>query len=195
MKKLSNKKGLFLAEILLAVVIAAVIMGSGYLLYADIQSENNKNTATSNLQALIAKMTVIFGEQNIAGTIVDETSTLVKTKDIPSTMATNSTTNTLESVYGKAMKIGPVGADTKNWYVTYTNLTQEQCAKFLPGINKTKPIAITAAAANKATTTAFCGANVNSKRKGISAGLCKVDGPLTVYFSPAKQNYSVCVAQ
>ena len=29
MKKLSNKKGLFLAEILLAVVIAAVIMGSG----------------------------------------------------------------------------------------------------------------------------------------------------------------------
>ena len=198
MKKLSNKKGLFLAEILLAVVIAAVIMGSGYLLYADIQSENNKNTATANLQALIAKMTVIYGEENITGATLPahETATLVKSRDIPSTFDQDYSAGTLNSVYGTAMTIGPVAADTKNWYVSYSALSIEQCAKLLPGINKTKPIAITEVVAAQVVTDGSCASAVTSKRKAMAAGLCDTDAAtLTVYYSPAKQDFDSCIAQ
>ena len=228
MKKLSNKKGLFLAEILLAVVIAAVIMGSGYLLYADIQSENQKNKATANLQALIAKMTVIYGENPItAGSATDEAKVHKKTKDIPATILSQSGSHgDVNSAYGKAIFIGAIGKNavagggltngTSNWFVTYDGLSDEQCAKFLPGINKTQPIAIMDGAGTagkfKVTANALVGNGgcasgaasgptgpFRSKRELIGNGkMCANGGTknnLTVVYSPSKHTFAKCVAQ
>ena len=155
-------------------------------------------------------MTVIYGEENIDDDTLPthETATLVKSRDIPSTFDqeyTGTNAGVLKSVYGTTMTIGPVGLDTKNWYVSYSDLTIEQCAKLLPGINKTKPIAITnltpANALGSAVTTAgaekgaACASTITSKRTAMAGGMCGSSGILTVYYSPAKQAFGTCTAQ
>lgn len=162
MKKLNNKKGLFLAEILLAVVIAAVIMGSGFLVYKNIKSENEKNDAVRDLNMILSMVTPIFIDErgqadfNGDGTLQDNAS-LIKTKlfvrasIVPNTLKTTKESgdtsgndSNIISSYGYPLSIGLAELqETSNWRVQFHNLDQDQCAKLVQaGIAATSPMAV-----------------------------------------------------
>lgn len=138
-----SKKGLFLAEILLAVVIAAVIMGSGYLLYADIQKENNKNTFAQNLAALTIQLNQYYGEGKVVfsgrtGRTTDN-ATLVTSGTIPSTITTKPP-STITNIFGGSILIGPARSGTNLYFISNT-LNAEQCSAVIQSVLKTQPIA------------------------------------------------------
>jgi Tfp pilus assembly protein PilE len=139
----TNKKGLFLAEILLAVVIAAVIMGSGYLLYADIQKENQKNEFAKNLSALTIQLNQFYGEQPVIFTgrpgRTYDNSALIRSKTIPSTMQTDPTNNLLNT-FGHKVYIGPASSGTSLYFIK-SYLDTDQCSSVLQHVLQTKPIA------------------------------------------------------
>jgi hypothetical protein len=157
LKKLNNKKGLFLAEILLAVVIAAVIMGSGFLVYKNIKSENEKNDAIRDLNMIISMVTPIFTDERGQGVQYDtrnsgrvtrnpsliKTQLLVKGRMLPTTMKTTDD-DTLITSYGYAASIGLAEyAETSNWRIIYHNLDRDQCSKLVQAaIKATKPMAV-----------------------------------------------------
>lgn len=169
MKKQNNKKGLFLAEILLAVVIAAVIMGSGFLVYKNIKSENEKNDAVRDLNMIISMATPIFaderGMEDRDGDGTDaqnpqfmKTGVFVDGDLFPNTVLTNKfadrASNEAISAFGYPMSIGIWEAkENSNWRVRYQNLTVEQCLKFTQAaIKATKPMIVAHAAASSLAT-------------------------------------------
>jgi len=146
MRKPSNKKGLFLAEILLAVVIAAVIMGSGFLVYTNIQTENEKNTALQNLNMIISMTHPVLGQER-GDTDSDtnvKTKLFVQAKMFPNTIETDSSTFRAKSAYGYPLSIGMWETQENSlWRITYNNLDTEECTKFVQAaIKSTRPIAL-----------------------------------------------------
>lgn len=159
MKKLNNKKGLFLAEILLAVVIAAVIMGSGFLVYKNIKSENEKNDGIRDLNMIISMATPIFADErgmedrdgdgtNSENPQFMKTGVFVDADLFPNTVLTNKfndrAQNEAISAFGYPMSIG-IWEKNENslWRVRYQNLNVEQCLKFTQAaIKATKPMIV-----------------------------------------------------
>lgn len=140
---LHHKKGLFLAEILLAVVIASVIMGTGYLLYADIQKENLKNKFALDLESLTIQLNQFYGEEPVifsepAGSF-DDNAFLISSKTIPSTMDTEGT-DLIKSAFGFDVNIGPAQTTTSTYFIR-TFLPAAECAAVLQHVIKTRPIA------------------------------------------------------
>ena len=143
-----NKKGLFLAEILLAVVIAAVIMGAGYLLFNDIRIENKKIQSRANLESMVTIFSSTYGEVKVIDPPEDasnETSSFVKAGIFPSSMDTRD--DNVYSVFSGKLLVSPVGKTpvlpqgTSIFFITYQGLKDLECKSFLRSIVKTKPIA------------------------------------------------------
>ena len=200
MRKPTNKKGLFLAEILLAVVIAAVIMGSGFLVYTNIQTENEKNTALQNLNMIISMTHPVLGQERgedatADGTMV-KTSLFVQSKMFPNTVETDGDTLTAKSAYGYPLSIGMwENEENSLWRITYNNLDTEECTKFVQAVVKsTRPIVLGAAAGSStqpanagaytAPTDTVCGTSGSALT--IATGLCPANESkdITLVYSP-----------
>jgi len=203
MKKVTNKKGLFLAEILLAVVIAAVIMGAGFLVYNNIQSENDKNTAVQNLNMIISMVNPVMDGEKAATDNEGVFNTYAKAKMLPNTVDIDFDAGAglfkATSAFGYDLDLEMTDATFSNWQLIYATLDAEQCTKFVQAIIQTKPIMMN----GKAPT---CGADSSgTKLTGLqmAAAVCN-DHPakttLKVVYSPNNEDTTtsgagaVCVA-
>ena len=164
MKKLNNKKGLFLAEILLAVVIAAVIMGSGFLVYKNIKSENEKNDAIRDINMIVSMVTPMMSQERGQGVQYDtsnsgrlmnntkliKTRLLAQAKMLPTTMKVTNERNLMTS-YGYPASIGlNYNRPNSNWRLMYHQLDRDQCSKLVAAaIEKVRPMAIGTNVANR----------------------------------------------
>jgi Tfp pilus assembly protein PilE len=148
MKQHIQKKGLFLTEILLSVVIAAIIMSSAFLLYTNIQSEAEKNDAISDLNMIISMTHPILGAErgsNFTNTdALDQTALFVRTRLLPNTVEIDTAAYTAKSAYGYDLSLGMWERESNsNWRVTYSNLDAEQCTKYMQAaIKATSPLIV-----------------------------------------------------
>ncbi len=200
MKKFQNKKGLFLAEILLAVVIVSVIVGAGFMVYNNIQTENDKNKAVQNLTMMLSMVNPIMDGEKATGNNVDVTDLYAKSKLLPNTVDIQKVGGNYEatSAYGYPLRLTMEDKDFANWALTYEKIDNEQCTKFVQAIMKTKPIMIGGLAST-------CGSTAGVKLTGLemAQSVCKphpAKTDLKLVFSPNNEDTTsagagkVCVA-
>jgi Tfp pilus assembly protein PilE len=209
-----NKKGLFLAEILLAVVIAAVIMGSAYLLFNDVMHETKRNQAKMNLESMISIFSLTYGESRVTqnpsvASAISETSSFVKTNIFPSVMDTRDDDNVYSAFSGQIL-VSPTGATTNYpkgtsiYFITYKDLKKRECSLFLRSIVKTKPIAYLDGEFKIGTPGLVCSSGVYNgdpftyssrlllTRNKMCQQIDEGTRDLTIIYSPKKENYFTC---
>lgn len=136
MKKINNRKGFSLIEILIVVGFVALASVGIYKIYNKVQEGAMANTESRNLDTIRAGVKTLYGAKNNFASV---TNIVVNAARItPDNMKTSvtSTDGVITNAFGGAVTIAPVslGAGTNNGFeITYEAVPGPVCSKLLSG--------------------------------------------------------------